>query len=90
MPVFRQYGLTETGYGGALSCGEGRGMHVMEDGFFFEIVSPGTGELLPDGEEGEIVCTAFRAEGTPFCGTAPGTGEVYSRRLLLWFLSPQN
>jgi len=62
--VFRQYGLTETGYGGALSCGEGRGMHVMEDGFFFEIVSPGTGELLPDGEEGEIVCTAFRAEGT--------------------------
>lgn len=63
--VFRHYGLTETGYGGALSCGEGPGMHVMEDRFFFEIVCPGTGEPLPAGEEGEIVCTSLQAEGTP-------------------------
>ncbi|TDY61639.1 phenylacetate-coenzyme A ligase PaaK-like adenylate-forming protein [Aminivibrio pyruvatiphilus] len=62
---FRHYGLTETGYGGALSCGEGQGMHVMEDSFFFEIVSPGTGETLPAGEEGEIVCSSLNAEGTP-------------------------
>jgi phenylacetate-coenzyme A ligase PaaK-like adenylate-forming protein len=63
--AFRHYGLTETGYGGALSCGKGQGMHVMEDGFFFEIVSPDTGLPLPGGEEGEIVCTTLHAEGTP-------------------------
>ena len=40
-------------------------MHVMEDRFFFEIVCPGTGEPLPAGEEGEIVCTSLQAEGTP-------------------------
>lgn len=63
--AFRHYGLTETGYGGALSCGKGQGMHVMEDGFFFEIVSPDTGLPLPGGEEGEIICTTLHAEGTP-------------------------
>ncbi|MDK2958959.1 MAG: hypothetical protein PWP47_1003 [Synergistaceae bacterium] len=62
--AFRHYGLTETGYGGALSCGHGPGMHVMEDGFFFEIVSPGTGAPLQGEEEGEIVCTPLHAEGT--------------------------
>ena len=63
--VYRHYGMTETGYGGALSCSLGPGMHLMEGSFYFEIVHPETGDPVPEGGEGEIIVTPLLLEGTP-------------------------
>jgi len=40
-------------------------MHVNEDHFYPEIINPETGEVLPDGEKGELVFTTLTKEGTP-------------------------
>lgn len=58
------YGLTEVyGPGIGISCEYECGMHYWDDYVYFEIINPVTGELLPDGEVGELVITAFRKEG---------------------------
>ena len=60
------YGLTETtGPGVAFECSEQTGMHVNEDHFYPEIIDPDTGEVLPDGEKGELVFTSLDKEAFP-------------------------
>ena len=60
------YGLTETsGPGVAFECEEQKGMHINEDHFYAEIIDPDTGEVLPDGEKGELVFTALDKEAFP-------------------------
>lgn len=60
------YGLTETtGPGVAFECCAQHGMHVNEDHFIPEIIDPDTGEVLPDGEKGELVFTSITKEAFP-------------------------
>ena len=60
------YGLTEVyGPGIAMSCDYECGMHYWDDFVYFEIINPHTGELVPDGEVGELVITTLRKEGAP-------------------------
>ncbi|MBQ2642643.1 MAG: phenylacetate--CoA ligase [Eubacterium sp.] len=60
------YGLTEiSGPGVAFECGEQNGLHVNEDHFIPEIIDPETGEVLPDGEKGELVFTCISKKAMP-------------------------
>jgi phenylacetate-CoA ligase len=61
------YGLSEIiGPGVAQECVETKdGLHVWEDHFYPEIIDPVTGEVLPDGEEGELVLTSLTKEAMP-------------------------
>ncbi len=61
------YGLSEImGPGVAMQCiGEGDGLTIWEDHFYPEIIHPETGEVLADGEEGELVFTTITKEGLP-------------------------
>ena len=60
------YGLTETsGPGVAFECEEQKGMHINEDHFIAEIIDPDTGEVLPEGEKGELVFTSLDKEAFP-------------------------
>lgn len=60
------YGLTETsGPGVAFECEEQKGMHINEDHFIAEIIDPDTGEVLPDGEKGELVFTSLDKQAFP-------------------------
>ncbi len=60
------YGLTEiSGPGVSFECEEQQGMHVNEDHFIPEIINPITGEVLPDGEKGELVFTCLDKEAFP-------------------------
>ena len=61
------YGLSEVmGPGVAQECIETKdGLTVWEDHFYPEIVHPETGEVLPDGEQGELVFTSLTKEALP-------------------------
>ncbi|MGZ8441469.1 MAG: phenylacetate--CoA ligase family protein [Candidatus Deferrimicrobiaceae bacterium] len=61
------YGLSEIiGPGVSFECHEvRRGLHINEDYFYPEIIHPDTGEVLPYGEEGELVLTTVGNEGQP-------------------------
>jgi phenylacetate-CoA ligase len=60
------FGLTEiSGPGVAFECSEQSGMHINEDHFIPEIIDPETGEVLPEGEIGELVFTAIDKEAFP-------------------------
>ena len=60
------YGLTEIyGPGIGINCLGEYGMHIFDDYLYTEIIDPQTGEVLPDGEEGEIVITTLVKEGAP-------------------------
>jgi len=61
------YGLSEViGPGVACECVEARdGLHLMEDHFLAEVVNPATGEVVPDGEYGELVLTTLTKEAMP-------------------------
>ncbi|MBQ6265588.1 MAG: phenylacetate--CoA ligase [Clostridia bacterium] len=60
------YGLTEIyGPGIGINCPGETGMHIFDDCLYTEIIDPKTGEILPDGEEGEIVITTLVKEGAP-------------------------
>jgi len=60
------YGLSEViGPGVSSECTEKQGMHISEDHFIPEIIDPGTGERLPDGEMGELVLTCLTKEALP-------------------------
>ena len=61
------YGLSEVmGPGVAMDCLQTeRGMHVFEDHFLPEIIDPDTGEVLPEGEKGELVFTTLTKEAFP-------------------------
>ncbi len=60
------YGLSEImGPGVSYECECQKGMHVNEDMFIPEIIDPDTGEVLPEGESGELVFTTLTKEGFP-------------------------
>ena len=60
------YGLSEImGPGVSFECSEQAGMHVCEDHFIPEIIDPDTGEVLPEGAQGELVFTTITKEGIP-------------------------
>ncbi|MFJ8780255.1 phenylacetate--CoA ligase PaaK [Streptomyces sp. NPDC102476] len=83
------YGLSEViGPGVAQECVETKdGLHVWEDHFYPEIVDPITGEVLPDGERGELVFTSLTKEAMPviryrtrdLTRLLPGTARVFRR-----------
>lgn len=60
------YGLTEIyGPGIGINCEAEEGIHVWDDYLYFEIIDPDTGEIVPDGESGELVITTLVKEGAP-------------------------
>jgi phenylacetate-CoA ligase len=61
------FGISEVmGPGVANECVETKdGLHVWEDHFYPEIIDPRTGEVLPDGEYGEMVFTSLTKQGMP-------------------------
>jgi phenylacetate-CoA ligase len=61
------YGLSEVmGPGVANECVETKdGLHIWEDHFYPEVVDPTTGDVLPDGEPGELVFTSLTKEAMP-------------------------
>ena len=85
------YGLSEVmGPGVAQECVESKdGLHVWEDHFYPEILDPVTGEVLPDGEEGELVFTSLTKQAMPviryrtrdLTRLLPGTARPGMRRM---------
>jgi phenylacetate-CoA ligase len=61
------YGLSEVmGPGVANECVETKdGLHIWEDHFYPEVIDPETGDVLPDGSEGELVFTSLTKEAMP-------------------------
>ena len=60
------YGLTEiSGPGVSFECSEQHGMHINEDHFIAEIINPDTGEVLPEGSQGELVFTSLDKKAFP-------------------------
>ena len=60
------YGLTEiSGPGVAFECSAQSGMHINEDHFIAEIIDPVTEEVLPDGQQGELVFTSITKSAFP-------------------------
>jgi len=85
------YGLSEViGPGVAQECIETKdGLHIWEDHFYPEIIDPETGEVLPDGEMGELVFTSLTKEAFPviryrtrdLTRLLPGTARASMRRM---------
>ncbi|MFF5565648.1 phenylacetate--CoA ligase PaaK [Streptomyces sp. NPDC012623] len=83
------YGLSEVmGPGVSQECVETKdGPHIWEDHFYPEVVDPLTGEVLPDGEEGELVFTSLTKEAMPviryrtrdLTRLLPGTARPFRR-----------
>ncbi|WHH58652.1 DVU_1553 family AMP-dependent CoA ligase [Petroclostridium sp. X23] len=63
--VFTHYGMTEMGYGGGVECEALDGYHMREADLYFEIVHPETGQVLPDGQWGEVVFTTLTRQAMP-------------------------
>ncbi len=64
--AFDIYGLSEViGPGVACECSEKSGLHVFEDMFLVEVIDPESGEVLPEGSQGEIVYTSLTKECCP-------------------------
>jgi phenylacetate-CoA ligase len=85
------YGLSEVmGPGVAQECVETKdGLHIWEDHFYPEVVDPVTGEVLADGERGELVFTSLTKEAMPviryrtrdLTRLLPGTARPGLRRM---------
>jgi phenylacetate-CoA ligase len=85
------YGLSEVmGPGVANECIETKdGLQIWEDHFYPEIVDPATGDVLPDGERGELVFTTLTKEALPviryrtgdLTRLLPGTARPGFRRM---------
>ncbi|MER6065777.1 phenylacetate--CoA ligase PaaK [Streptomyces sp. NPDC001792] len=83
------YGLSEViGPGVAQECVETKdGLTIWEDHFYPEVVDPITGEVLPEGEQGELVFTSLTKEAMPIIRyrtrdltrLLPGTARVFRR-----------
>lgn len=63
--VFNHYGMTEMGYGGGVECEALNGYHLREGDLYFEIINPETGEIVKDGQYGEVVFTTFHRQAMP-------------------------
>jgi len=60
------YGLSEIiGPGVGIECARQDGLHIFEDHFYPEIIDPGSGAVLPDGSEGELVLTTLSKQAMP-------------------------
>jgi len=60
------YGLSEIiGPGVGAECSAQAGLHLFEDHFLPEIIDPATGQVLPDGTEGELVLTTLSKQAMP-------------------------
>ncbi|MEA3485388.1 MAG: phenylacetate--CoA ligase [Candidatus Aerophobetes bacterium] len=80
--AYNSYGLSEmNGPGVGFECKEKEGMHLWEDNFIVEIINPSTGEVLEDGEEGELVLTSINREAMPILRYRTGD---------LTFIYPEN
>src|SRR5215204_5780418 len=85
------YGLSEVmGPGVAQECVETKdGLHVWEDHFYPEVIDPISGEVLPEGEKGELVFTSLTKEAMPviryrtrdLTRLLPGTARPGMRRM---------
>ena len=66
MKITSNYGMSELmGPGVSGECEYMCGMHINEDFFIPEIINPETGEVLPEGEWGELVITCIKKEALP-------------------------
>jgi len=63
--AYDQYGTIETGLAVAMECPVQDGLHINEADFFVEVVDPKTGEILEQGEEGELVFTTLNRRCMP-------------------------
>ncbi len=71
------YGLAEMGGPGvSFECHHCCGLHINEDHFYPEVVDPETGEVLTEGEEGELVLTTLTKEAIPLLRYR--TGDITS------------
>ena len=85
------YGLSEVmGPGVAQECVETKdGLHIWEDHFYPEVIDPVTKEVVPDGEEGELVFTSLTKQAMPvvryrtrdLTRLLPGTARPTYRRM---------
>jgi phenylacetate-coenzyme A ligase PaaK-like adenylate-forming protein len=67
LQIFEHYGLTESGYGFAVTCKPNIDFyHVRERELFVEVIDPVTLKPCPDGVEGEIVFTTLNRQAMPF------------------------
>ena len=79
--VFTHYGLTETGYGCAVECSQQDGYHIRENDIYLEIINPDTGQVLDDGNWGEIVITTLKRKAMPLIRYRTGDwGAFESKR----------
>lgn len=75
-------GLTEMGGVGTVGfeCPLRKGLHMWEDNYIVEVVDPKTGEVLDEGEEGEVVYTAINREAMPLIRYRSGeVSEIISK-----------
>jgi phenylacetate-coenzyme A ligase PaaK-like adenylate-forming protein len=63
--VYTHYGMTEMGFGGGVECEARKGYHLREADLYVEIVDPGTGSPVLEGEPGEVVFTTLTRRGMP-------------------------
>lgn len=73
---FNDYGIAEIMPGLAFECSAHSGLHINEDHFIPEIINPDTGEVLPMGEEGELVFSCVTKEALPLLRYR--TGDITS------------
>ncbi|WP_051261194.1 DVU_1553 family AMP-dependent CoA ligase [Desulfovibrio inopinatus] len=80
-PVYVHYGMTETGFGGAVECAAHDGLHIREADLYLEVIDPVSARALDIGDVGEIVVTTLNRQGMPliryrtgdFARLLPGT-----------------
>jgi len=76
-PAFNHYGMTELGLTGGVECQALAGYHLRETDFYFEIVDPDSGRIVPDGTPGEVVVTTLRRTGMPMIRYRTGDLACY-------------
>ncbi len=77
--VFTHYGMTETAYGCAVECKALNGYHYRESQLYLEVINPQTGEVLEDGDWGEIVVTTFKREAMPLIRYRTGDWGAFKK-----------
>jgi phenylacetate-CoA ligase len=63
--VYSHYGMTEMGFGGGVECSAFDGYHLRECDLYFEILDPDSGNVLEDGQRGEVAFTTLNRRGMP-------------------------
>ena len=74
--VYHHYGMTEPGFAIGIECTCHDGFHYDDTELYFEVVDPETGEVLPDGQQGELVFTSLVREAMPLIRYR--TGDIAS------------